>query len=72
MIFLFIKGIINSIDLPVWLRKPIYLTYAWLFGCNLNEMDIEDLQHYKNLSQFFRRKLKPGARIIDQEATLIR
>ena len=34
-------------------------------------MNIEDLAHYKNLSQFFRRKLKPGARIIDQASTLV-
>jgi phosphatidylserine decarboxylase len=57
--------------LPVWLRKPVYVTYSWLFGCQLHEMDIEDLNHYKNLSQFFRRKLKSDARVIDQDATLV-
>lgn len=34
-------------------------------------MDIEDLTHYKNLSEFFRRKLKPDARIIDRTSPII-
>jgi len=64
-------GVINSLELPVWSRKPCYKLYAWLFQCNLNEMDIDDLTHYKNLSEFFRRKLKPNARQIDESSSLI-
>ena len=60
---------VYSIDLPVWLRKPCYL--LWLFDCNLNEMDIADLAHYKNLSEFFRRKLKANARTIDKTSALV-
>ena len=64
-------GTINSIDLPVWCRKPCYYTYSWVFGCNLEEIDIQDLNEYKNLSEFFRRGLKPDARIIDNSSCLV-
>jgi len=33
-------------------------------------MEIEDLDHYKNLSEFFRRSLKSDARIVDQSSCL--
>ncbi|XP_058238899.1 phosphatidylserine decarboxylase proenzyme, mitochondrial isoform X2 [Hemibagrus wyckioides] len=55
-------GRLNQVDLPVWLRKPIYSLYIWTFGVNMKEAAVEDLQHYKNLGEFFRRKLKPQAR----------
>lgn len=64
-------GNINSIDLPIWCRKPCYYTYSWLFNCNLDEIDIQDLNEYKNLSEFFRRGLKPDARVIDNSCCLI-
>ena len=64
-------GKLNSIDLPVWFRKPCYQFYSWVFNCNLNEIEIEDLNEYKNLSEFFRRSLKPHARIIDQNSCLV-
>jgi phosphatidylserine decarboxylase len=58
-------GFVNSIELPIVLRKPILNTYIETFGCNLSEASIEDLTQYKNLSEFFRRSLKPGVRPID-------
>ncbi len=63
-------GNLNSIELPVWFRKPCYSFYSWVFNCNLDEIEIEDLREYKNLSEFFRRTLKPNARIIEQECCL--
>lgn len=65
-------GEINSIDLPVWCRKPCFYFYSWVFKCNLDEIDIEDLNEFKNLSEFFRRGLKPDARIIDQTCCLVK
>lgn len=65
-------GEINSIDLPIWCRKPCFYLYSWVFNCNLNEIDIEDLNEFKNLSEFFRRGLKPDVRIIDQLSCLVR
>ncbi|TRY81408.1 hypothetical protein DNTS_032842 [Danionella cerebrum] len=55
-------GRLNQVDLPTWLRKPIYSLYIWTFGVNMKEAAVEDLQHYRNLGEFFRRKLKPQVR----------
>ncbi|KAH0625526.1 hypothetical protein JD844_015072 [Phrynosoma platyrhinos] len=57
-------GRLNSVELPTWLRKPILGLYVWTFGVNMKEAAVEDLHHYRNLSEFFRRKLKPQARPI--------
>ena len=45
--------------------KPIYHLYAWMFSCNLEEMENENLHDYKNLASFFYRSLKPTARVIE-------
>ncbi|XP_062410955.1 phosphatidylserine decarboxylase proenzyme, mitochondrial isoform X3 [Sardina pilchardus] len=55
-------GRLNQVDLPTWLRKPIYNLYIWTFGVNMKEAAVEDLHQYRNLGEFFRRKLKPQAR----------
>ncbi|XP_028906783.1 phosphatidylserine decarboxylase proenzyme, mitochondrial isoform X2 [Ornithorhynchus anatinus] len=55
-------GRLNQVELPNWLRKPVYSLYIWTFGVNMKEAAVEDLHHYRNLSEFFRRKLKPQAR----------
>ncbi|EGW34782.1 phosphatidylserine decarboxylase [Spathaspora passalidarum NRRL Y-27907] len=57
-------GQVNSINLPVWIRSPSYRLYSALFGVNLDEMENPDLKSYSNLSEFFYRTLKPGARPI--------
>lgn len=55
-------GRLNQVELPYWLRRPVYSLYIWTFGVNMTEAEVEDLHHYRNLSEFFRRKLKPQAR----------
>ena len=55
-------GQVNSINLPVWLRSPSYKFYSFCFGVNLDEMEQPDLTTYNNLSEFFYRRLKLGAR----------
>ncbi|XP_063066352.1 phosphatidylserine decarboxylase proenzyme, mitochondrial isoform X2 [Engraulis encrasicolus] len=55
-------GRLNQVDLPTWLRKPIFSLYIWTFGVNMKEAAVEDLHFYRNLGEFFRRKLKPQAR----------
>lgn len=57
-------GQVNSITLPVWLRSPSYRFYSAVFGANLDEIDEPDLTTFRNLSEFFYRKLRPGARPI--------
>ncbi|KAL1916235.1 uncharacterized protein VTP21DRAFT_5852 [Calcarisporiella thermophila] len=64
-------GKLNELTLPVPLRAPLYRLYSWVFGCNLDEIEEEDLSKYPNLSAFFYRKLKPGARLIDEKAPLV-
>ncbi|XP_066290998.1 phosphatidylserine decarboxylase proenzyme, mitochondrial-like isoform X1 [Branchiostoma lanceolatum] len=64
-------GHIHKAQLPVWMRGPLLRLYIWLFDCNLQEAAIEDLTHYSNLNEFFRRQLKPSARTIDQEHSVV-
>ncbi|KAJ6224156.1 hypothetical protein RDWZM_002701 [Blomia tropicalis] len=65
-----IWGNINSIPLPIIVRRPLYLWYARTFGCNLHEMEIEDLKQFANLSEFFRRSLKPNVRPIGNSSVV--
>ena len=58
-------GYINSLELPPWFRPFGFRVYAFAFGCNLDEIDEEDLKTYKSLGEFFYRKLKEGARPVD-------
>jgi phosphatidylserine decarboxylase len=55
----------------MWFRVPGFKLYSWIFGCNLDEIKDPDLTHYNNLSEFFYRELKDGARPIDYSATLV-
>ncbi len=45
--------------------------YFRLFGCNMQEAAIQDLQHYRNLAEFFKRRLKPNVRPVDQKNTMV-
>ncbi|XP_034047818.1 phosphatidylserine decarboxylase proenzyme, mitochondrial isoform X2 [Thalassophryne amazonica] len=64
-------GRLNGVDLPTWLRKPIYSLYIWTFGVNMQEAAVEDLHHYRNLGEFFRRRLKPAVRPLCASSCLI-
>ena len=57
-------GYLNGLELPMWFRPMGFKFYAFLFGCNLSEIDPEDLTQYASLGEFFYRKLKPDARPI--------
>ncbi|ETV95478.1 phosphatidylserine decarboxylase, variant 4 [Aphanomyces invadans] len=57
-------GAVNSIELPVWMREPIYMAWTRAFDCKLDEMKYP-LEHYKNLGEFFSRPLKDGIRPIN-------
>ncbi|GAA5894566.1 hypothetical protein JCM6882_004851 [Rhodosporidiobolus microsporus] len=58
-------GAVNAYELPVWFRVPGYKLYSYIFGVNLDECDPPDLREYRSMSEFFMRRLKPGARPID-------
>ncbi|ETE67104.1 Phosphatidylserine decarboxylase proenzyme, partial [Ophiophagus hannah] len=64
-------GRLNNVELPTWLRKPVLSLYIWTFGVNMKEAAVEDLHHYRNLSEFFRRKLKPQARPVCDRHSVI-
>jgi phosphatidylserine decarboxylase len=64
-------GWANNLTLPVWFRPFGFKLYAYIFGCNLDEMKDPDLTHYKSLGEFFYRELAPGMRTIDEEAAIV-
>ncbi|KAI9545450.1 hypothetical protein NQZ68_036437 [Dissostichus eleginoides] len=64
-------GRLNGVELPTWLRKPVYSLYIWTFGVNMQEAAVEDLHHYRNLGEFFRRQLKPAVRPLCASSCLI-
>lgn len=64
-------GHLNALTVPQALRPILYGAYARAFGCNLDEMEVEDLQAYPNLGEFFYRRLKSGARVVDGSAELV-
>ncbi|KAF1377981.1 hypothetical protein PFLUV_G00206450 [Perca fluviatilis] len=64
-------GRLNGVELPTWLRKPVFSLYIWTFGVNMQEAAVEDLHHYRNLGEFFRRRLKPAVRPLCASSCLI-
>jgi phosphatidylserine decarboxylase len=54
--------------LPIWFRPYGFQFYAFVFGCNLDEIEHADLTHYASLGDFFYRKLKEGVRPVDNAA----
>lgn len=57
----YVWGYLANVNLPHFLRSPIYSTYASLFGCNLDEM-ARPIDEYPSLGAFFARSLRSGAR----------
>ncbi|XP_061656162.1 phosphatidylserine decarboxylase proenzyme, mitochondrial isoform X3 [Phyllopteryx taeniolatus] len=64
-------GRVNDVELPAWLRKPVYSLYIRTFGVNMQEAAVEDLRHYRNLGEFFRRGLKESARPLCSASCLV-
>ena len=54
-------GRVTQMDLPESVNKFIIEKYAKFYECNLSEM-AEPFESYKTIGEFFRRKLKEGAR----------
>ncbi|KAH9172887.1 phosphatidylserine decarboxylase-domain-containing protein [Lactarius sanguifluus] len=61
-------GWLNSFELPEWLRPIGFKAYAFLFGCDLTEIEPADLREYPSLGAFFYRSLAPGTRPIADAA----
>ena len=66
-------GYLNSLELPVWLRPYGIRLYAFIFSCNLDEIEhADDLRKYVSLGDFFYRKLKDGTRPVDDAVLVCR
>ncbi|KAG8744177.1 phosphatidylserine decarboxylase 1 [Ceratobasidium sp. 414] len=61
-------GTLNTLELPVWMRPAGFRLYAWMFGCNLDELREPDLTKYASLGEFFYRELAEGVRPIANAA----
>lgn len=61
-------GHFNNIELPVALRPAGYGLYSAIFGVNTDEILDKDMTHYRNLAEFFYRKIRPETRPIDPTA----
>ena len=64
-------GDLSKREIPTWARRLIFGTYCRLYQVNLDEAIESDLTQYPTLNEFFRRKLKPECRPIDQNADLV-
>jgi len=64
-------GRVNSVDLPVWAREPVFSLYVRLFHCDMSEAAVTDLRHYQNLDELFRRQLRPDSRPVDDKCPLV-
>ena len=64
-------GRLNNVDLPVWAREPVFSLYIRLFHCDMTEAAVTDLRHYHNVSELFRRQLRPESRSIDCNCALV-
>lgn len=63
-------GRFNEISLPKFLRVPGFKLYSLIFGVNLDEV-AQPLESYRNLGEFFYRRLKPGCRPIDPRSNAV-
>uniref|UniRef100_A0A1I8FV65 Phosphatidylserine decarboxylase proenzyme, mitochondrial n=1 Tax=Macrostomum lignano TaxID=282301 RepID=A0A1I8FV65_9PLAT len=64
-------GRCHQLPLPLFARSPAYRLYSKLCNCNLDEADFNDLREFRNLSEFFRRSLKPEVRPICPAARIV-
>lgn len=55
--------IYNSTDPAIVV--PHIASFIKTYSVNLDELAITDLSEYKTINEFFARKLKPGARVIE-------
>ena len=64
-------GDLSKREIPRWARRLIFGTYCRIYQVNLDEAIESDLTQYPTLNEFFRRKLKPECRPIDQNCDLV-
>jgi len=63
-------GVFSSANLPRFIMVSGMYLYSWLTGCRPEEAVQPDISKYKNLDQFFRRKIMPHLRPISRDCEL--
>jgi phosphatidylserine decarboxylase len=64
-------GKFNAIEFPDYIRVPLMKGFIGFFGVNMSEAYVENLEKYKSINSLFRRRLKPGAREIDENCSFV-
>ena len=64
-------GYVFGIYIPHFMRSAVYNTYIKSFGANYEEILDKNLKNYKNIKQFFIRKIDMSKRPIDKSATIV-
>eukprot|EP00112_Aurelia_sp_Birch-Aquarium-sp1_P024560 Seg782.21 transcript_id=Seg782.21/GoldUCD/mRNA.D3Y31 product="Phosphatidylserine decarboxylase proenzyme mitochondrial" protein_id=Seg782.21/GoldUCD/D3Y31 len=64
-------GYLSHLRVPLWMRQPLFGLYVKLYDCNMEESMIEDLKQFPTFSDFFKRKLRPDARTINEESAVV-
>jgi len=60
-------GYVSDLELPKPVLKQALNLYCWAFSVNLEEANVDQLDAYKSISEFFQRELKPEVRAIDTQ-----
>lgn len=64
-------GAIANYVLPAFLAHVIVWMYARLFSCRVHEAEPSDLGRYRTLGEFFRRRLRAGARPVCPRSAVV-
>lgn len=60
-----ITGLICAMWLPTPMRYLMYGAFSKFYNVNMDEVEVSDFGHYKTFTEFFTRRLKEGARKIN-------
>lgn len=64
-------GKLSSFHVPSWLRPTIYGFYCDWYRCDMSEALDSDYKNYRNMSEFFTRRLKSDTRPISREPGIV-
>jgi len=64
-------GAVNDLHLPKAVKNWVLGAYIRTFECDLSEAEHSDLDSYQNLGEFFRRRLRPGVRVVEEGDCLV-
>lgn len=66
-----IWGYVNHLELPIFMRKPLYNLWINAFGVRVEDFAVDDISVYKNLAEFFSRPIRSDVRTIDNTVDLV-